>query len=403
MADDKPVIIIKKKGGHGGHHGGAWKVAYADFVTAMMAFFMVMWLVNSAATPTKQSIASYFRRPGLFEQGSGTPLMQGEAGILDDAYVPPHPYQDRKSKGKDQDIQNQVQTQKTPPEKKQEVEEAYLTQGNSAEEKEQQTKEMEELAQEIRQELSKIPDIKDILGDLEVKVEADGLVIEIMDTSKGSMFDLASARITGSAQMAFKQVAGMLAKFPNKLDIMGHTDAKPFGNRVGGYTNWELSSDRANAARRLLTEAGVAGDRILSVVGRADKDLRNKTNPMAAENRRITIKMRFADDVVRQGSLDDAFKNFKDEETKKLQPPKNMPVIDSSTNSSRDKTERKQSENTAPGGRTIPPLPSKNSRNTIALPEDSGTPEVQTSPGAKKDKIFGNSPVFGPPGLIDSN
>ena len=89
MADDKPIIVIKKKGGHGGHHGGAWKVAYADFVTAMMAFFMVMWLVNSAETKTKKAIASYFRRPGLFESGSGTPLLIGGSGMLPEAFAPP--------------------------------------------------------------------------------------------------------------------------------------------------------------------------------------------------------------------------------------------------------------------------------------------------------------------------
>src|SRR3954451_16664913 len=90
--NERPIIIIRKKksGGHA-HHGGAWKVAYADFVTAMMAFFMVMWLVNSAASPVKQSIASYFRKPGIFDEGSGTPLMTGEAAILSDAFVPPHP------------------------------------------------------------------------------------------------------------------------------------------------------------------------------------------------------------------------------------------------------------------------------------------------------------------------
>jgi flagellar motor protein MotB len=98
MADDKPIIVIKKKGGHGGHHGGAWKVAYADFVTAMMAFFMVMWLVNSASEPTRQNIASYFRKPGLFASGSGTPLQIGGAGFLEDA-APPRPDEKKKGSG----------------------------------------------------------------------------------------------------------------------------------------------------------------------------------------------------------------------------------------------------------------------------------------------------------------
>lgn len=326
MADDKPIIIIKKKGGHGGHHGGAWKVAYADFVTAMMAFFMVMWLVNTAEETTKQNIASYFRRPGLFHSGSGTPLLIGEAGILRDAYVPPHKSDTRKQGGKDQDTalpqntgtdeqrdskrkvtikgeQGKSGGQKDAEGKQGLLKDSAPTQGQLSE-KSPPKGGIEELAQnekmmlgqiadEIKRQIAGSKELQELLGMVDVKIDADGLNIEIMDTEKVSMFASGSARINSEAREAFAKLAGIIKNLPNEIDIVGHTDAKPFSLRPGAYSNWELSSDRAQAARRLLEENGLAPDRMRSVVGRADKEPRIVSDPLASANRRITLKMRF--------------------------------------------------------------------------------------------------------------
>jgi chemotaxis protein MotB len=318
MADDKPIIIIKKKGGHGGHHGGAWKVAYADFVTAMMAFFMVMWLVNSAADPIKQNIASYFRKPGIFEAGSGTPLMIGASGILPDA-PPPKPDEKKNSVGsamavlakrsgnddgeKLKRLTQSGQKEKgdgtergkglTEPEDPSELEKENFTSFGINLEKEDMLK----VAEQIQAEITQNPELSDLLGILDVKLEADGLNIEIMDTEHSSMFTMGSARIQPEAEQAFRKLGKILAKTTNAIDIVGHTDAKPFPGKINGYSNWELSSDRANAARRLLLGEGVTSERIGSVVGRAEKDLRKKDAPLDPSNRRITLKMRFKKDL----------------------------------------------------------------------------------------------------------
>ncbi len=331
MADDKPIIIIKKKGGHGGHHGGAWKVAYADFVTAMMAFFMVMWLLNSASTPVKQSIASYFRKPGLFQEGSGTPLMMGEAGILRDAYVPPSPDKKKYSSGavqapnkKQSGPEEQHDHHDSSPKQAEEPPTDAIPAVNrqrgaesekpdkkpldidktsrgyefdkptvSTKEEEIAKRNLQQAAEELRTLLQMNPRIKELLGIVDVKIENDGLQLDIMDTERSSMFSSGSAKVLPEAQEAFTKIGGILAKLPNTIDVMGHTDGKPFSSRQGGYSNWELSADRANAARRLLENAGIEAARFTSVVGKADKDLKNIEDPLAPANRRITVKVRF--------------------------------------------------------------------------------------------------------------
>lgn len=326
MSDDKPIIIIKKGGGHGGHHGGAWKVAYADFVTAMMAFFMVMWLVNSADVATRQSIASYFRRPGLFSEGSGTPLEIGDAGILNDAYAPMKPEGDSGTGRRDAyiktgtppptpkvrvtPIKKDLATEQERPYTLKELREAmknrqYIEQiadeAKRAEEAEKtmqiqrdyQRKRLNDVAERIKQSFASAPDLAKLLGLVKVRIEGDGLHIDIMDTEKESMFQLGSAGILPEAREAFLRLGEALKPLKNDIEIVGHTDAKPFASRRGGYSNWELSADRANSARKLLLTAGVAPNRIVSVVGKADRELLNKEDPFAASNRRITLKLRF--------------------------------------------------------------------------------------------------------------
>lgn len=324
MEADKPIIVVKKKGGHGGHHGGAWKIAYADFVTAMMAFFLVMWLVNSASTPTKERIASYFRRPGLFEQGSGTPIETGGSGILDDAYVPsfPEERQDESGEsqtpmkrhfekgpypstigdlGKNEEHKPLVLLLPTPqgtpaevPETLPSVIPAYPTPEEDEADTEAEVKaKMEKAAEEIRQAVQSSPELQQIIGTVDVITDADSLIIEIMDTDKTSMFASGSAYIREEARLAFAKLADALKNVKNQIEIVGHTDAHPFSSRASGYSNWELSVDRANAARRLLIGDGLDPSRIKGVLGKAETMPKKPDNPFDASNRRITLRMKF--------------------------------------------------------------------------------------------------------------
>ncbi len=315
MAEEKPIIVIKKKGGHGGHHGGAWKVAYADFVTAMMAFFMVMWLINTADVATKQSIASYFRRPGLFQEGSGTPLMMGQAGILEDAYVPPKKsednsgtfsggskYPERGKKDQEGELHKKSsgygEQDKGAGLKgtgnyvlKLDLNKEQIKKGEKGKSNKKFLKQkLHALALELQRAVEEFPEVKKVLGLVQVHVEGESVIMEIMDTEKSSMFKSGSAEVLPKAQLAFSKIAKILSKTKNKIEVIGHTDAIPPSKK--GYSNWELSTERALTARRLLTANGVPDSRIVSVVGKAAKEPRNKENPFAPENRRITLKIK---------------------------------------------------------------------------------------------------------------
>jgi chemotaxis protein MotB len=326
MADDKPIIVVKKKGSHGGHHGGAWKVAYADFVTAMMAFFMVMWLVNTAESPTKEAIAAYFRKPGIFDTGTGRPLQLGGAGILDEQFAPNpksaiqvganastplpksemKPNEDPKSvvaRGADSKGDHGHQEgagQKGGPRsgERKVVEQIPGIGGGSvkgAVEKEKgggNDETLKKMAGQLQKELALSPELKRMLGEVTVTVEPDGIRIEILDTEETSMFSAGSAQVTTDATPAFNQIAKFIQQVDFPVEVSGHTDAKPFSNRFQNYTNWELSADRANAARRLLERQGVSPGKIQSVLGMADRDLKLPEDPTAASNRRITVKLK---------------------------------------------------------------------------------------------------------------
>jgi len=312
MADDKkeakPAIIVKK-GGHGGHHGGAWKIAYADFTTAMMCFFLCMWLINTASVTTRQAIASYFRKPSIFQEGSGQPLLLGGQGILTDAFIPPREKDPRKMKDPIEDQKTHGETTKDldklyiqeariePKKHKGPTEVTGLNSPNKQIEESRKEIKLRIIAQEIQRQIERITNTAAAttkeLGKLEMKVEPDGLKIEIMDTDKYSMFDSGSAKIRKDAEPAFRQITEIIKRYPNTLEVYGHTDSQPFPSRTGGYTNWELSADRANAARRLIEAQGYQGEKIQSVIGKASTELRNPANPTEPSNRRITLKLKF--------------------------------------------------------------------------------------------------------------
>jgi chemotaxis protein MotB len=317
--DGKTIIIVKKVSGHGGAHGGAWKVAYADFVTAMMALFMVLWLVNSAAEPTRQRIASYFRKPGIFQKGSGTPMEMGGGGILPEAFSPPADGNAQiQASDKIYDVNAQTGRVKElydPGDGSKDFHYAPKLQGDSSrgisekdvfekssDQKSNEIKSEEEKLAELKTEIEKAIESKNsenptegVLGDIEIKIDQRGLVIEIMDTDKTSMFASGQAVILPEAGRKLDEIGKILYKVSNPIDIEGHTDGNPFKSaRKDKYDNWNLSMDRANAARRTLESSGFARSQIARVVGYADQRLKDPTNPLNSANRRITISMRFS-------------------------------------------------------------------------------------------------------------
>jgi chemotaxis protein MotB len=234
----RPIIVIKKKGGHGGHHGGAWKVAYADFVTAMMSLFIVLWLLNS--TPqVKKAIAGYFNDPLGTSKNMGTDMLgSGESVTIDQTTV--------------QKLQE-------------EIKKAIIRQ-----------KELDKLANQV-----------------ELKITDEGLRIELIDGKSGSFFESGSPKLTEDGLKLLNSIADQLKPLPNHLLIEGHTDAKPFGDTTNGYSNWELSSDRANSARRILQADGIGDDRIAQIRGYAAQSLRTPSDPLSPSNRRISIVVQF--------------------------------------------------------------------------------------------------------------
>ena len=264
--DRRPLIVVrKKKKVVGGHHGGSWKVAYADFVTAMMAFFLVMWIIGMDEQ-TKQAIEGYFSNPVGYKRGysaGASPLSSG----------------------------NSPSTVHKPPMRL--VIRAYETQR------------FQEVAQRLEERLREESSALGLGRMVEITVTEQGLRIELIEGGRGdTFFSLGSAVPTTRANDALRLIASELRGIPNPLVVEGHTDAVSYGAQTG-YGNWELSSDRANAARRVLESAGVTPERIIGVRGLADRDLRVPTDPMDPRNRRISILLPFSDSTSTVDSLPD--------------------------------------------------------------------------------------------------
>ena len=422
MADDKPVIVIKKKGGHGGHHGGAWKIAYADFVTAMMCFFLCMWLINTASVTTRESIASYFRKPSLFTEGTGMPLLLGGAGILSDAYVPPKPVDKRPNQELTQDP-----AQKLYGESNEDRDKHYMREGRldpkphkgpdtitglnsdkkSVEEIRREVR-LRETAEKAKQALDKLiaanHGISTALGKVEVKIEKDKLKIEIMDTDRNSMFDSGSPRIKKDAEEAFQKVTDIVKGYSSNLDIVGHTDAKPFPTRTGGYTNWELSSDRANSARRLLESQGYPLSKVASVVGKAASELKFPETPIAAGNRRITLEVKFDGNDDPQ-SPSPTLKEAREDLQQLLGPPPGQSSLPAGAPEAIP-TPTPTATFTPTPSPTPTPVPTRigvrpSRPGRIIIPE--GTPITSNPDYMPEDKIFGNNPVLGARELYSGN
>jgi chemotaxis protein MotB len=234
----EPHIIIKKKAQHGGHHGGAWKVAYADFVTAMMALFIVLWLMSSSKQ-VQEAIAGYFKDPKGTGKMVGSTL-QGAGEALP------------------------------------------LTKDD-----------MPKLKEELENAIRKIANFDKLSKQIEMTVTAEGLRIDLLETETGTFFDLGSADPNANGKELLAALAVEIGKLPNKLSIEGHTDSRPYGS--ASYSNWELSVDRANAARRIMSESGLQAHQVAQVRGYADQNLRNKDNPEDPANRRISLIVQYLD------------------------------------------------------------------------------------------------------------
>ena len=279
--EEQPIIIVKKKINAGGHHGGAWKVAYADFVTAMMAFFMVMWL--SATMPQEQlgGMAEYFKNPSVLEglsvstvPGSMGPGGAGDAPVqVFDAVKPPDgdpgdgetedPAEGGAAPMTDEEIEAQAK----------EIEKARL----------------EDLKEQLEEAIDQSATLAAFKEQLLLDITPEGLRIQIVDQQNRPMFDSGSFRLQSYTINILNELAPYLQGVPNRLSITGHTDTTPFGGGDSGYTNWELSADRANAARRALVSGGVSMEKMARVVGVSDSVLFDKENPTNPINRRISI------------------------------------------------------------------------------------------------------------------
>jgi chemotaxis protein MotB len=237
MDKTRPIIIIKKKGGHGGHHGGAWKVAYADFVTAMMSLFIVLWLLSSSK-PVQEAVGGYFRDPnGTASKKGSTMVGAGENFIL--------------------------------------------TKDN-----------MPKLKDQLETKIREMSDFEKLKDHIEMTVTNEGLRIELMESASGTLFDNGSPKLNDNGHELLITLAQEIGKLPNKISIEGHTDSKPYATS-GNYSNWELSTDRANSARRLMQSNGLGAGQVSQVRGFADQRLRKLDDPLDASNRRISLIVQY--------------------------------------------------------------------------------------------------------------
>ncbi len=295
-AKEQPIIIKKiSKGGHG-HHGGAWKVAYADFVTAMMAFFIVMWIVSSS-TETKKQVVAYFDNPGAFSFITGkmtTPINMGLKNIPGKRGGELKGDGQGKSERAIQDNYDQDRYMKDVKKAIQEQAKADSSQAAKAVEMTAET-----IGNYISTLITENPSLKELLENVVVTVSDQGLKVDLVEEDDDLFFKVGSNLLKPEAKEILKLLAVEIGKLPNYLEIEGHTDARSYGDGRA-YSNWELSSDRANAARRVMSNYGLWDGQISRVTGYADSSPIIKDNPFDNANRRISliIKFRAASDFI---------------------------------------------------------------------------------------------------------
>ncbi|MBS0455126.1 MAG: flagellar motor protein MotB [Proteobacteria bacterium] len=256
MSEEKKVVVKRKGGDHGGgHHGGGWKIAYADFMTAMMAFFLVMWLLSISSPKQREGIAEHFRMPLKV-------ALQGGDKVAMSASVVPGGGTDMAHS--DGDVKR------------------------AADEDDADATRLDAMKTKLEAMIDNSPSIKQLRSQILIDITTEGLRLQIVDSDKRPMFDLASARVLPYMRTILRELGPMLNELPNKITVSGHTDAIVYTND-GSYSNWELSADRANASRRELVGGGMASAKVLRVVGLADSAHLDRENPRNPVNRRISI------------------------------------------------------------------------------------------------------------------
>lgn len=238
MGDARPIIIVKKKVSHGGHHGGAWKVAYADFVTAMMALFIVLWLLNTSKQ-IQEAVGGYFKDPTGKSKKVGSNL----AGAGENFSL--------------------------------------------------KKEDMVKLKEELQKNIHKMSNLDKLKSQIEMTVTAEGLRIELLESASGTFFSQGSPKPNDAGKELLIMLAEELGKLPNKISIEGHTDSKPYNGRNKNYGNWELSTDRANATRRLMQDNGLGANQVTQVRGYAAQRLRKPEDPLDPSNRRISMIVQY--------------------------------------------------------------------------------------------------------------
>ncbi|MFW5453164.1 flagellar motor protein MotB [Thioalkalivibrio sulfidiphilus] len=264
LDDKKQPIVVKKIIKKGGHHGGAWKIAFADFATAMMAFFLLLWILGFTDDTQKAAISEFFQNPSAFLGASPTPAFEAGTGTSPSLI----------------DFEGAIDM---APEQMAELDAETIEELAEQQEKER----LEALMQALEEAIERSQALEPFKDQLLLDITPEGLRIQIVDKENRPMFDLGSAQLRGYSTAILQELGGLINQVPNKISITGHTDARPFLRP--NYSNWELSSDRANAARRALVSGGMDEAKIGRVVGLASTVLFDKANPENPINRRISI------------------------------------------------------------------------------------------------------------------
>ena len=261
----QPIIIKRvKRGKHGGAHGGAWKIAYADFVTAMMAFFLLMWLLGSTSKGDLQGIASYFSNPvkvslmGGDGAGDSTSIIQGGGPRLETSKG----NIGKKGKSGTSDLSNSELNE---------------------------SRNLQDLKRSITESINKRPNLSEYKNQIRLEMTRDGLQIDIMDHQKRPMFDIGQAVVKPYMREILHEIGASLKEIDNLISLSGHTDATQYSSGLRGYSNWELSADRANASRRELVIGGMPQNKLKRIAGMAETNLLDAQNPSNPINRRISV------------------------------------------------------------------------------------------------------------------
>jgi chemotaxis protein MotB len=298
---ERPLIIVKRKGRQAhGHHGGAWKVAYADFVTAMMAFFLVMWLVTAVSKDQRAAIFDYFKNPSM-EPGKSpkpSPGQMGPGGAstspidlhggLDAVRTRAAPVVDFGATAAPTPTRSEASADGANPSNTEQAHQAQDDKQASERQQMLEHKQLESLMAELRAAVSKSQALQPFKDQLLLDITPEGVRIQIVDAQNRPMFDVGSARLRDYTSAILRELAPYLNSVPNRISLTGHTDIRPYPSS-NGYTNWELSADRANAARRALTAAGLPDSKVSRVVGLSSSVLFDKADPQNPINRRISI------------------------------------------------------------------------------------------------------------------